>query len=69
MTLCGFLLACVGSFVLGMFINMHIIMTRLRSLLNRARFDLEHGWPEAAVDALGRALRLLEGRKTPQNVD
>lgn len=28
-------------------------------LLERARFDLEHGWPAAALDCLGRAMRLL----------
>jgi hypothetical protein len=32
----------------------------LRDLLERARFDLEHGWTAAAYDALGRALRLLD---------
>ncbi len=69
MTLCGFLLACAGSFTLGLLLNWRMTEAHLRSLLSRARFDLEHGWPEAAVDALGRALRLLEGRKTPQNVD
>ena len=31
----------------------------LRDLLERARFDLEHGWAAVAYDALGRALRLL----------
>ena len=32
----------------------------LRTLLERARYDLEHGWPEAALDCIGRALRLLD---------
>ncbi len=31
----------------------------LRDLLERARYDLERGWPEAALDCIGRALRLL----------
>ncbi len=31
----------------------------LRDLLERARYDLEQGWPEAALDCIGRALRLL----------
>lgn len=35
-------------------------LTTIRSLLHRARFDLEQSWPEAAYDALCRALRLLE---------
>ena len=29
-------------------------------LLDRAIYDLEHGWPEAATDAIGRARRLIE---------
>ena len=33
-------------------------------LLERAAFDLEHGWPEAALDNLARALRLLEAQRT-----
>jgi hypothetical protein len=32
----------------------------LRSLLERAAYDLRQGWPEAAYDCIGRALRLLE---------
>lgn len=32
----------------------------LRSLIERALHDLRQGWPEAAYDALGQALRLLE---------
>ena len=32
-------------------------------LIERARYDLRHGWPEAALDALGRARRLLETRE------
>ncbi|HEX5461067.1 MAG TPA: hypothetical protein VFX20_13970 [Steroidobacteraceae bacterium] len=31
----------------------------LHDLITRALNDLEQGWPEAAYDALGRALRLL----------
>ncbi len=30
-----------------------------RELLDRAACDLEHGWPEAALDAIGRAHRVL----------
>ncbi len=40
-------------------------MTEIRDLLERAQFDLERGWVEAAMDCIGRALRLLsdqEGR-------
>ena len=32
----------------------------LAALLERARYDLEQGWPEAALDCIGRALRLLD---------
>ena len=32
----------------------------LAALLERARFDLERGWVEAAIDCIGRALRLLD---------
>lgn len=28
----------------------------LRTLLQRARFDVERGWHAAAIDAIGRAL-------------
>ena len=35
-------------------------LAELRDLLERARYDLEHGWPEAALDCIGRALRLLD---------
>lgn len=31
----------------------------LLDLLERARYDLEQGWTEAAYDALGRAQRLI----------
>ena len=40
----------------------------LRDLLERARFDLEHGWTAAAYDALGRALRLLDAG-APTEID
>ena len=33
--------------------------TDIRSLLERARFDIEQGWTEAAYDALGQALGIL----------
>ena len=32
----------------------------VRELLECALYDLERGWPAAAYDAIGRALRLLE---------
>lgn len=31
----------------------------VRFLLQRALFDLDHGWPEAAYDALARAAEML----------
>jgi hypothetical protein len=34
-------------------------MSELRGLIERAIYDLEHGWPDAAYDAIGRAWRLL----------
>ena len=39
-------------------------LVEVRTLLERAQFDLERGWIEAALDCLGRAMRLrgeLEG--------
>ena len=38
-------------------------VAEIRTLLERALYDLHQGWQEAAIDALGRALRLL----TPEN--
>ncbi len=35
------------------------VIAEVRTLLERALFDLEHDWHEAAYDCLGRALRLL----------
>lgn len=32
----------------------------LAGLLSRAAYCLERGWPEAAIDSIGRALSLLE---------
>ena len=63
MTLVVFALGCGSSFLLGLLLNLHATETHLRHLLERARDDLVHGWPEAALDALGRALRLLEGHE------
>jgi hypothetical protein len=34
-------------------------------LLERAAFDLRQGWPEAALDAAARALRMLESEHAP----
>ncbi len=30
------------------------------ALLSRAAYDLEHGWPAAALDAAARAVRIIE---------
>ena len=35
------------------------VIAEVRTLLERALFDLEHDWHEAADDCFGRALRLL----------
>lgn len=35
------------------------IAAEVRTLLQRARYDLERGWNEAAFDCIGRAQRLL----------
>ena len=35
------------------------IVAEVRTLLERALFDLEHDWPETAYGCLGRVLRLL----------
>lgn len=35
-------------------------MTEAYSLLNRAKYCLAHGWTAAAIDALGRAYKILE---------
>ncbi len=32
----------------------------VRGLLARAEADLHHGWPESALDCIGRARRLLQ---------
>ncbi len=34
-------------------------MTEIRGLIERAIYDLEQGWPDAAYDCIGRAWRLL----------
>lgn len=41
----------------------------VRILLERARFDLERGWPEAAYDALCRALALLSAQPKESSHD
>lgn len=35
------------------------IAAEVHTLLERARYNLEQGWKEAAFDCIGRALRLL----------
>lgn len=35
------------------------IAAEVRTLLERARYDLEQGWSEAAFDCIGRVQRLL----------
>jgi hypothetical protein len=37
---------------------MNATLRELVALLERAKEDLEKGWPEAALDALGRAIRV-----------
>ena len=40
--------------------SVHLAITaEVRTLLERALFDLDQDWPAAAYDCLGRALRLL----------
>lgn len=34
-------------------------LAQVRDLLERATYDLEHGWPDAAYDCIRRAQRLL----------
>lgn len=36
------------------------VVEQIRTLLERARFDLERGWGDAAIDCVARALRLLD---------
>lgn len=38
-------------------------LEELRGLMQRAVDDIRQDWPEAALDALGRALRLLDQRE------
>ena len=48
-----------AGWVLGLLFPWRLTSPLLRALLERARFDLERGWSEAAYDNLGRALSLL----------
>lgn len=41
----------------------------VRMLIERARYDLERGWPEAALDNVGRTLTLLTDRPEMPHVD
>jgi hypothetical protein len=38
------------------------VVTELIGLLDRASADLQAGWPEAALDCIGRARKLLRDR-------
>ena len=48
-----------AGWLLGLLFPWRWTAPMVRALLERARLDLERGWPEAAYDALGRALALL----------
>ncbi len=41
------------------------VVEQIRTLLERARFDLGQGWTEAALDCLDRAMRLLSALERP----
>lgn len=60
----------VAGWLLGFCFPWRWTAPAVRVLLERARFDLERGWPEAAYDCLGRALVLLAAQpKEPHHVD
>ncbi len=42
------------------------VVDQIRTLLERARFDLERGWIEAAIDCVGRAISLLNDLEHPK---
>ena len=48
-----------AGWLLGLLFPWRLTTPMLRGLLERAVYDLRNGWPEAALDNLGRALALL----------
>lgn len=53
----------VSGWLLGFLFPWRWTAPVVRALLERARFDLERGWGEAAYDNLGRALALLAAQQ------
>ena len=49
----------IAGWLLGWLFPWRWTHPAVRLLLERARYDLERGWPEAALDALNRALALV----------
>ena len=49
----------VSGWLLGWLFPWRLSNPMLRALLERAIYDVRKGWPEAALDNLGRALALL----------
>ena len=49
----------IAGWLLGWLFPWRWTHPAVRLLLERARYDLERGWPEAALDALSRALTLV----------
>ncbi len=50
--------------------SVHLALVReVRTLLERARFDLEQGWSEAAYDCICRAERLISDPEETHHVD
>ena len=49
----------IAGWLLGFAFPWRWTAPAVRLLLERARYDLERGWPEAARDALSRALTLV----------
>ena len=48
-----------AGWLLGLLFPWRLTTPMVRGLLERAVYDLRNGWPEAALDNLGRALALL----------
>jgi hypothetical protein len=48
-----------SGWLLGLLFPWRLTTPMVRGLLERAIYDLRQGWPEAALDNLGRALALL----------